>query len=99
MPNLSVGGAPLMASTTNADSIPLPAMKEEVKQMLSKNNLYDETSQKNSQDKSDKPIDIGLDDIAAGGVTVKDEQLQQAMNENYDYSTAKNILMLLRIVL
>ncbi len=85
MPNLSVGGAPLMASTTNADSIPLPAMKEEVKQMLSKNNLYDETAQKNSQDKSDKPIDIGLDDIAAGGVTVKDEQLQQAMNENYDY--------------
>jgi hypothetical protein len=85
MPNLSVAGAPLMASTTNADSIPLPAMNEDIKQMLSKNNLYDETSQKNSQDKSDKPIDIGLDDIAAGGVTVKDEQLQQAMNENYDY--------------
>jgi hypothetical protein len=85
MPPLSVGGAPLMASTSNVDSIPLPAMKEEVKQMLSKNNLYDESSAKNSYDKADKPIDIGLDDIASGGVTIQDEQLQQAMNENYDY--------------
>jgi len=85
MPALSVGGAPLMASSSNVDSIPLPAMKEEVKQMLSKNNLYDEASSKTNYYQKDKPIDIALDDIAPGGITVKDEQLQQAMKENYDY--------------